>query len=163
MIWRIAMSHATMFRGLLALTAALLVGIASQPVEARSVAAGVGVANSAQTPCIGFAYGTVTNMCSNINISLDIPMPVDTGGTKTVGVNAFGPSTTGNVGCIAEGMTEGGDTVFVSDSGYQWLPTFGASVTITMHGAYVPGGGQLVANCSIHPGGRVNTVNWLPV
>jgi hypothetical protein len=149
------------FRHLFMLAAiALPVGIVAQPVEARTVAAAVGAVNPADAGCLSYFFGTVTNACGH-TISFDWPLVVDTGGSKHVGIDAFGATPANNVGCRAEGLNEQTTLVFFSNGGaYTFLSSFGASAGFTMDGASVPGGGQLLVNCQISPGGRIQVANW---
>jgi len=158
---RTASNIATSFRRVCVLAAvALPVGILAQPVEARSVAAAVGVVAPWDAGCLSYAYGTVTNVC-NYTISFDWPLPVDSGGNKRVGVDVLRPTSTSSIGCLAEGLNEETTWVWWSNGGaYSSTTSFGASANILMDGAYVPGGGQLLVNCQIGPGVRVQVANW---
>jgi hypothetical protein len=155
------MNTARSIRHLLFLIVIVLpVGILSQPVEARSVAAATGVVGGPDVPCLGFFFGTVTNGCAR-TISLDWPLVVDSGGNKTVAVEGFGATAANNVGCRAEGLDAQTTLVWFSNGGsYQFLPSFGASAGILMTGAFVPSGGQLLVNCQINQGGRIQVANW---
>jgi hypothetical protein len=155
------MNTAKSLRQLLVLTAiALPIGILSQPVEARSVAAATGVVGGPDVSCLGFFFGTVTNTCAR-TISFDWPLVVDTAGNKTVTVEAFGSTSANNVGCRAEGLDAQTTTLWASNGGaYQFLPTFGTSATISMTGSFVPSGGQLLVNCQMNQGSRIQVANW---
>ncbi|HEX3764258.1 MAG TPA: hypothetical protein VHW23_36440 [Kofleriaceae bacterium] len=149
------------FRHLFILAAvALPAGILSQPVEARSVGAALGVVAPGDASCLSYFFATVTNTCAR-TISIDWPLVVDTGGSKHVGIDALGPTSTQNVICRAEGLNEETTLGFFSNGGaYAPLPGIGASTNITMDGASVPGGGQLLVNCQVQQGGRIQVANW---
>ena len=156
------MNVASSIRHLLTLTTvALPIGILSQPVEARTVAAAVGAVNNSDAGCVSLWFGTVTNICNDRTLSFDWPLPVDSGGNKAVGVIAFAATSSNNVGCLAEGLNAEATTVSYSNGGaYRFLPAFGSAQNISLVGAFVPGGGQLIVNCRISPGGRIQVAGW---
>lgn len=109
--------------------------------------------------CFSMSYSSMQNTCTTMK-SFELPLVVDTAGSKTVYVSAYGASSSNNVGCAAFGINR--EVTAVWSSQRVWLPSFGASRIITLTGAYVPSGGFLYANCHVNYGGRVNVVDYNP-
>ncbi len=141
---------------------ALALGAVASPAEARTVSALTGGANGGDQACLEIWYGTMTNRCSH-TVSFDWPLVVDTAGTHYVTVTAYGASSSQNVGCRAEGLNKESTTVWYSNGGaYIYLPRFGAAADIVTSGAYTPSGGQILVNCQMNVGSRIQVANWTP-
>jgi hypothetical protein len=143
-------------KGLAVMTVALLPLVAA----ARTMPASSGRAVFwSDGPCFTMGYSAMTNSCST-GRSFELPLMVDTAGSKTITVWAYGASASNNVGCFANGMNR--ELTLFWGTQRQWLTAFGSSQPITLTGAYVPSGGYLYAACDVYPGGRVNTVDYNP-
>lgn len=143
-------------------TVSALVSMAFVPltVAARTVPASLGKAVSpSDDGCFGMSYSSMSNGCT-VQKSFEIPLPVDTAGSKTVYVAAYGAGPANNVGCQAAGLNREVTAVWASPR--VWLAGFGSSQIITLTGAYVPASGFLYVNCNMNPGGRVNNVDYNP-
>jgi len=113
-------------------------------------------------PCLAISLGTMANTCTRV-ISFDWPLVIDNAGAKTATVSGFGASSANNVGCKLQGANKQSTVVTYSNGGqYLFLPTFGQSADIVLTGVTVPPEGQLLVNCQISPGGRIDVVNWNP-
>jgi hypothetical protein len=137
-----------------------LIAMALIPVlaAARTMPASSGRAVSwSDNPCFTMGSSAMSNGCSTMR-SFELPLVVDTAGSKTVYVSAYGPGPSNNVGCIAFGVNR--EVTLSWASPRVWLPSFGSSQVITLTGAYVPPGGFLFTNCYVNPGGRVNVVDY---
>jgi hypothetical protein len=132
----------------------------SQPADARSAGAILGLAAGSDMACLAINTATLQNNCGH-TVSLDIPLTVDTAGVKTVTVTAFGATSANNVGCRADATDKTVLTHIFSNGGaYQFLPSFGSRVDINLSGVTVPNAGQLMVNCQVNNGGLVLTENW---
>jgi hypothetical protein len=109
--------------------------------------------------CFGMNSSSMQNNCSTLR-SFELPLVVDSAGSKTVYVTAYGATPSNNVGCIAVGVNR--ELTAAWSSSRLWLPAFGSSKVITLTGAYVPAGGLFYTNCHVNPGGRVNVVDYNP-
>jgi hypothetical protein len=143
-------------------TVSVLVAMAFVPlsVAARTMPASSGKAvNWSENSCFGMNGSSMTNHCTSPK-SFELPLTVDNAGWKTVYVTAYGASSANNVGCAAAGVNRE-MTAFWSSPGV-WLGGFGSSQVLTLTNIYVPAGGYMFANCTMHPGGRVNVVDYNP-
>lgn len=151
-------------RHLLVIGAAVtFLGLAVHRAHARSVAAITGAAGGADQACLGIFFGNMTNNCGHV-VSFDWPLVVDNGGAKSVIVTALGAAPANNVGCRAMGLNKETTTAFFSNGGaFVFLPSFGAPADINVGpGASVPSSGQLLVNCQMNPGSRIQVANWNP-
>lgn len=126
--------------------------------SAHSLSAFAGTPSSpSEAACWVHSNGAVTNTCSTTK-RWCVALSVNNPGSFTVYVNAYGPSSSGNVGCFARSVN--GDATHNSSSPQVYLSTFGSAQSLILPGAYVPSYGALFACCDIGPAGRMNTVVW---
>jgi hypothetical protein len=139
-----------------------LITMALIPVlaSARTMPASGGKAVSwGDNACFVMLASSMSNGCSTM-MNFELPLVVDTAGSKTVYVSAYGAGSSNNVGCSAAGVNR--EVTVGWSTPRLWLPAFGSSQVITLDGAYVPPGGFLFTNCYVNPGGRVNVVDYNP-
>jgi len=152
------MSQKITMRYIAAFAALAGLGLAQSPALARSIPASSGRAVLASDiGCFSMNYSTMTNYCSAAK-SFEMPLVVDSAGSKTVAVAAYGATTANNVCCFAAGLDRNFTSVW--STGTYCLSSFGSTNIITLTGAYVPAYGYLYANCNVQYGGRVHSVDW---
>jgi len=110
--------------------------------------------------CFYEAWGSTTNNCTGSGRYWRTFTPIDNSGNRSVTVNAYGASSSNNVGCAAFGLSED-DTTYWGGT-YVYLPSFGSNQRINVGSAYVPGYGFLFVDCVVNYGGRINSIQWSP-
>ncbi len=126
--------------------------------QARSMTGFGGRARDpADSNCFSEAYGAHTNNCNTARI-LEFSLPVDAPGDYWGYVNAYGATSSNNVGCHLFGLNKDASLIWAGPVVY--LPVFGTSVDILPARVHVPSFGTLSAGCWVHPGGRVTSVGW---
>ncbi len=108
-------------------------------------------------PCFLMTNSTMYNSCSTRR-SYELPLPLSSGGSKTVHVTASGATSSNNVGCAAVGVNR--EATLIWGGTRKWLPAFGSAQVITLTDAYVPAAGFLYVGCQVDPGGIINTVDY---
>jgi hypothetical protein len=128
---------------------------------ARSVPATYGrPIPASDAPCFGLSFGTVTNVCTATKL-LEFPQVMDGAGNFTSTVYAKGNNSSQNVGCQANGLTNGLGVGWISwwwDS-YRYLPTFGTYQAVSTS-AYVPANGGAYVTCNVDPGAILSVTTW---
>jgi hypothetical protein len=150
------------FKQMSLLAAAMLgAGALAAPVLARSVPATAGRANPpADATCFPFNFGTITNSCPTTR-TIEFPLVMDAAGSFTGHIYAKGDNASQNVGCQANGMTNGLGVAWISWSwdSYRYLPTFGTYQSIDTT-AYAPAHGAAFVTCNVDPLAILSVTEW---
>jgi len=151
--------HRTLKRSLF-IAAVVALGSVAVTASAHNALSGSGHAVPlSNSSCFSESYGSITNNCAGAQL-FEIPLDASTNlwGYLNATISAYGATSSNNVGCTAIGVNS--DITAAWGGSYTYLSAFGAPQTITLPGAYVPGGGSGYIACYINQGGRINVVNF---
>jgi hypothetical protein len=153
------------------LVRSLVVGIAalagdaasSGIVEARTVGASIGLTAPSQANCMQPYHGILHNTCAG-NVSVDIPLPIDSdssgGRYKNVYVPVFVENAADNIGCRGEGISKSFAITYIPYGGAWKWATVAGQTQIDLTGNAVPSGGTLLVNCQVGTNGWLEVMHW---
>jgi hypothetical protein len=140
--------------------AVMVVGILPLVAVARSVPGSTGRPEFWNDgPCFRVSFSSIQNTCATRK-SFEIPLSVDSSGSKTVVVSAQGATSANNVGCAAMGVNR--ELTIAWGGTRKWLTVFGSAQLITLTDASVPTRGYLYVNCQVDNGGWVHAIDYNP-
>jgi hypothetical protein len=147
--------------GVIAAVALIGDSVAPQSAEARTILGSAGVPPPAHRHCFWTHNGTMLNYRNGCpTVPLDIPLVIDSGGTKNITVTAKGA---GGTGCRSEVTDFYGDNVwYVNGGNYTFLSMYNQATNIVLTSAHVPGWGSLLVSCLVPRSAEIYTVNWNP-
>lgn len=141
--------------------AAATLALAAVPAMAHGRTAsgfGEGRVTPGEESCWSEFFGGATNSCSGSR-RLVLPILNDsTNKNVAVTVNAYGASSTNNVGCYTQGRSKDAATFWSSPTKY--LASFGSGQDIVLAGTWVPTDGMMDTYCFVNQGGRVNSFRY---